>query len=181
MEAMSYLPVRKLAQLRIELSNTDAICSIGSEILVGRTQRSNDGGAELLRTSFPNYPVFVVDVPKLASAAGRTSDLETPLHLKSFCSMYGVNKMLVGGEIGFQFSQWLQDRTDRYEFIHLPDEAAANCISCNGAVIRRSGKEFPHSDAILRRQLPPDMRQIEIECSELGKVDGALTCCAVLF
>jgi N-dimethylarginine dimethylaminohydrolase len=99
--------------------------------------------------------------------------------------MYGRNKVLVGGEIGRHFGRWLTERynttssdSNRYIIAHVPDEAAANCIIVNGTLIRRTAHEFPDSHAVLSSL---GVRQVEVECSELGKVDGALTCCALLY
>ena len=162
----------------------------GSEIIVGRSLRSNAGGVEMLRKSFPQYPVVSIDISELVKHVGckNLSDAAAPLHLKSFCSMYGRNKVLVGGEIGRLFGRWLTERynnstsgdsgSDRYIIAHVPDEAAANCIIVNGTLIRRTAHEFPDSHAVLSSL---SAQQVEVECSELGKVDGALTCCALLY
>ena len=66
----------------------------------------------------------------------------------------------------------------RYRWSFVPDEAAANVVSVNGALLRRSAKEFPASDAALRLI---GGKQVQLEASELGKVDGALSCCSLLF
>ena len=142
----------------------------------------------MLRKSFPQYPVVPVDISELIKHVGckNLSDAAAPLHLKSFCSMYGRNKVLVGGEIGWHFGKWLTERnttssscsSDRYIIAHVPDEAAANCIIVNGTLIRRTALEFPDSHATLTSL---SAQQVQVECSELGKVDGALTCCALLF
>ena len=145
----------------------------------------------MLQKSFPQYPVVPIDIAELIQHTMGSQDLSdsaAPLHLKSFCSMYGANKVLVGGEIGRHFGRWLTERHartssgdgggTRYTITHVPDEAAANCIVVNETLIRRTAREFPDSHAILSSL---STQQVEVECSELGKVDGALTCCALLF
>ena len=81
-----------------------------------------------------------------------------------------------------------------YIFTHLPDEvSAANVLYINDTIIRRTNKEFPLSEAIFRTGqfsgsgsqfsgsgTSATTTQIQVEASELAKVDGALTCCSLL-
>jgi N-dimethylarginine dimethylaminohydrolase len=75
-----------------------------------------------------------------------------------------------------QFLSSLQ--SSNYHFVAVPDTEASNCVYINGTIIRRSTKEFPESGKIFRKIHIP---QIEIELTELSKVDGAITCCSLLF
>ena len=136
-----------------------------------------------------------------------SEEVEEVLHLKSFCSMCGDNNVLVGGPLGWVFAHWINSNiypsigsNDNrgsgrisasndggsdvigfpYKIIHVPDAAAANCVFVNGTVVRRAGTEFPASASILRMQLDPKLKQIEVEAGELAKVDGALSCCSVI-
>lgn len=131
------------------------------------------------------------------------------LHLKSFCSIFGPNhQVIVGGEIGKSFGHWLtKSRTSafdsvygrfiihpdakhtlnlpplaKYQILEVPDRDAANCVYINQNLLRRTAAEFPKSDAIFRQSsLLQNVKQIEVCGSELAKVDGALTCCSLLF
>lgn len=118
--------------------------------------------------------------------------IEEMLHLKSFCSACGEGKIVVGGLIGQVFKQWLLDNKINYnmvgnlfkddDIIHLPDAAAANCIYANEIIIRRSYEEYPDSvDIFLTNPYLKLISQLEVRSDELAKVDGALTCCSVLF
>lgn len=70
----------------------------------------------------------------------------------------------------------------RQHIIHLPDRDAANCLWINNTLIHRSSSEFPNSALILKDFCEQQgMERIEIEYDELAKVDGALTCCSLLF
>ena len=78
-----------------------------------------------------------------------------------------------------------------YAFTHVSDEEDANCIYANGALLRRPTAEFPSSNFSFKYDINgktihdkfkvPVSNHIELENSELRKVDGALTCCSVLF
>ena len=132
--------------------------------------------------------------------------VEEVLHLKSFCSMCGENTILVGGAVGDVFADMVNKKegcpaapagsvvqSAPYRIVKLPDTAAANCLFLNvqekqsgvwkGTIVRRAGSEFPASDKIFRApgMIDPALTQIEMEAGELAKVDGALTCCSLLF
>lgn len=172
-----------------------ALHHAGQCIVVGLTTRTNKSGAESLQKVFPEYPVIPVDLNMLHTAAANivpttvgankdnvTAAVEQALHLKSFCSMCTKATILVGGVMGRALQNYLQTLPAfaNHSFLHVPDMAAANCVLVNDTLIRRSRKEFPHSDAIFRAQIPGHIRQVEVEAGELAKVDGALTCCSLL-
>lgn len=170
-----------------------------------------------LQIAFPHIPVYYVSLNSLLPLSKNPDSstiLQTPLHLKSFCSMYGPNHMLVGGTLGGQFADWLlasrtkensafyllqetfpffNDNPDfikqiplyqSYELLSLPDMEAANAVYINNNLIVRSSEEFPISIACIREKIPTSnfVKEIfEVNASELSKVDGALTCCSLLF
>lgn len=137
----------------------------------------------------------------LAALQTDINEKDKVLHLKSFCSMAGDHRILVGGPVGKRFLEWLSVRDkvlcaadsltihsfgppkpnilQKYSVISLPDAAAANCVFANNTIIRRATKEFPASGAVFERELG-DTPQVEIEYGELAKLDGALTCCSLL-
>ncbi len=65
-----------------------------------------------------------------------------------------------------------------YHFVLVPDQDAANCVYINQTIIRRASKEFPESGKVFEKV---HIKQIEIHASELAKVDGAITCCSLIF
>jgi hypothetical protein len=119
--------------------------------------------------------------------------------------------VVVGGAIGQAFAHWLQEtrtevdaadqtglipapnpvKKDQYEILALPDRDAANCVFINGHLIRRCSQEFPRSGPLFDKFVQTFNSKIEnsqklivqkpLNCSELAKVDGAITCCSLLF
>ena len=74
--------------------------------------------------------------------------------------------------------------TSDYEFVFVPDTECANVVY----VKTTEGKEYilqpegyPNSEAIIRSSIEGlNISIIVLGNSELGKVDGSLTCCSVL-
>ena len=140
---------------------------------MGLSKRTDEVGASELSIAFPEYRFLTIDI-KASS--------ESTLHLKSACSMCGPNHVLVGGELGkiigreLEFSRHCSSSC--YKISHVPDTEAANCVYVNGVLIRRSDDEFPNSKPVFDKI---GGKQIQVTASELAKVDGALTCCSLLF
>jgi dimethylargininase len=93
--------------------------------------------------------------------------------------MCGHDHIIVGGDLGRVIASAVETASPRrYKITHVTDNEAANCVFINGTLIRRTRDEFPMSadalDAIGGKQLA-------VTASELAKVDGALSCCSVLF
>lgn len=147
--------------------------NVGSEILVGLSTRTNMIGIESIRRSFPAYPVVTIDINNL------NSNTHKPLHLKSFCSMCGDHSIITGGEEGKQLTKLLErdNKREKYDFLHVPDASAANCIFVNNHLLKRSDLEFPVSKPMFESL---ESNKIDICSDELSKVDGALTCCVLL-
>jgi N-dimethylarginine dimethylaminohydrolase len=161
-------------------------------IIAGLTARTNAQGAAGLQQVFPAVPVVTVDVARLTATARKQAVLshhgegsvEEVLHLKSFCSMCTEKSILVGGKLGSALQEELGKNpliSAQHDFIHVPDMAAANCVLVNSTLLRRTRGEFPASDAVLNALLPRRIRQVEVAGGELAKVDGALSCCSLLF
>jgi hypothetical protein len=92
--------------------------------------------------------------------------------------------ILVGGKLGSALQEELGKNplvSAQHDFIHVPDMAAANCVLVNSTLLRRTRGEFPASDVVLNALLPRRIRQVEVAGGELAKVDGALSCCSLLF
>lgn len=155
--------------------------------------RTNRDGIKSLQEVFPDFPVTAVDLDDLQLGLNSS---DTCLHLKSFCSMAGDRTILVGGAAGIRFHKLLTSlgkvastecnvntsnntSTNNYEVVLLPDAAAANCLYINKTIVRRTNAEFPASGRIFESVLG-HVPQIQVEGSELAKVDGALTCCSLL-
>lgn len=88
---------------------------------------------------------------------------------------------MTGGIIGEAFADWLHSEKGnlvQYRTENVPDMEAANCVYINGVIIRRSQVDFPSSEATWRRV---GGKQVTVEATELAMVDGALSCCSLLF
>lgn len=116
--------------------------------------------------AFPNYHVTAIPV-------------EAGLHLKSFCSMASPDVIAIGS------SQAAKSACDaitvkgkyKYNFLTIPDDIAANCIYANNILIHASFDAFPNSSSRFDQL---DCKKIPLSATELNKVDGCFTCCAVL-
>ncbi|KAM4640734.1 N(G),N(G)-dimethylarginine dimethylaminohydrolase 1 isoform 2-T2 [Discoglossus pictus] len=144
----------------------------GREFFVGLSKRTNQRGAEILADTFKDYAVSTVPV----------SDY---LHLKSFCSMAGPNLIVIGSSEAAQKAlKTMQQMSDhRYDKLTVPDDAAANCVYLNipnkgHVLLHRAPEEFPESVKVFEKL--KDHMLIPVSNTELGKVDGALTCCSIL-
>lgn len=137
---------------------------------MGSSQRTDTAGIQFLARSFPKYRVTAVSIDLFSSSV---------LHLKSACSMCGHDHIVVGGELGMLIARAVEATSPGvYKITHVPDNEAANCVYVNGTLIRRTREEFPLSADALDSI---GGVQLEIKASELAKVDGALSCCSVLF
>ncbi len=234
--------------------------STGREFIVAESKRTNKQGIKSLQAAFAHLPhskVYIVNLDYLISHCVGKKEANT-LHLKSFCSVirgppFEISPtstttvtnpsspvVVVGGEIGKIFANWLQiSRSEydsayhqcfnqqvshngqhlhphrynehhardqghghshrghegeahgpvKYDVLAVPDRDAANLVYINGHLIRRSSQEFPNSGVIFDsfvRKMNHSHRghvivQKEVNASELAKVDGAITCCSLLF
>ncbi|XP_071421142.1 N(G),N(G)-dimethylarginine dimethylaminohydrolase 1 isoform X3 [Pithys albifrons albifrons] len=144
----------------------------GREFFVGLSRRTNQRGAEILADTFKDYAVSTVPV-------------HDSLHLKGFCSMAGPNLIAIGSSEAAQKAlKTMQQMSDhRYDKLTVPDDAAANCMYLNipskgHVLLHRAPEEYPESAKVFEKL--KDHMLIPIANTELEKVDGSLTCCAVL-
>uniref|UniRef100_V9KTM6 N(G),N(G)-dimethylarginine dimethylaminohydrolase 1 n=1 Tax=Callorhinchus milii TaxID=7868 RepID=V9KTM6_CALMI len=144
----------------------------GREFFVGLSKRTNQRGAEILADTFKDYAVSTVPVTG-------------SLHLKSFCSMAGPELIVIGSSEDAQKTlKFMQQMSEhRYDKLTVPDDTAANCVYLNipnkgHVLLHRSPEEFPESAKVFEKL--KEHMLIPVTCSELSKVDGALTCCSVL-
>ena len=140
----------------------------GKEIFVGLSSRTNKGGFDALKDFFVEFPVHYVDVAN------------DTLHLKSMMSM-GSNDTIICGQSqdADQALKQILDKTQfQYEILRVSDDIAANCVLINDKLICRTYEEFPNSISCLEKL---KIDKIHIPAGELGKVDGALTCCSLLY
>lgn len=138
----------------------------GKEFLVGLSTRTNQAGINCLAETFPSYPVTAVPVTE-------------HLHLKSMMTMAGDDIVVVGEseEAKNAWSEVEKKARFRYEKLSVPEDTAANCVFVNGTLLHLPAHEIPNSIEVFNQIKGP---KIELENSELHKVDGCLTCLSIL-
>lgn len=137
----------------------------GKEFLVGLSKRTNQAGLNSLAETFPSYPVTAIPVTD-------------HLHLKSMMTMAGDDVIAIG-ESEEAKNAWKDVETKakfRYEKLSVPDDSAANCLFVNGTLIHLAAIEIPNSVEVFNQISAPKM---QLENSELSKVDGCLTCLSI--
>jgi len=144
----------------------------GSEFFVGtNNSRTNIEGLKSFSNTFPTFKVTPIDLNPFKTKV---------LHLKSVMTMFGNNNIIVGGHIGLEIGKIIETLSpNKYQFLHVPDIGAANVIWLNDSLITRSMKEFPNSIDLIKERVGKG-KVIEVNMSELSKLDGALSCCSVL-
>jgi dimethylargininase len=128
----------------------------GRIALIGLSARTNNEGAEqLTRVLHPH------------GYRSRTVPVAAGLHLKSSVSWLGGETLLVSG----RFVDRTEFRTFRRIVVDATEEAACNTLMVNGTLLTPAG--FPKA----RRQLDETgLPVVELDVSEVRKMDGGLTC-----
>lgn len=145
----------------------------GSAFVVGLSRRTNHAGylqlQRVVNQVCPSLPVERIHV-------------QEGLHLKSVCTMFGPKALcLAAPAASYRFVAELREKSRVSDVFQVPDASAANVLTVNHHVVLR-GNEFPESKPLLldkARQYRLHAHVLD-DYSELGKADGALTCCAVL-
>jgi dimethylargininase len=140
----------------------------GRHMYVGRSSRTNDAGIRFLEQTFPELRILPVTIP--------SSDL----HLKSVVTHLDDETLLAPlSDCG---TQVLTDMLDSggYETIRLPHPKACNVVRVRNHVLAQP-VDCDESKQLLLDACQERNLQIHwVDTSELGKVDGALTCQSVL-
>ena len=100
------------------------------------------------------------------------------MHLKSFCSMAGVDMIALGDSAaGRRAWREIQEKSQfDYNLVAFPDNNAANCLFVNGTILHVAKDEYPRSYPVWEQFEGP---RVELANSEFSKADGSLTCCSV--
>ena len=148
-----------------ELDGGD-VMFIGREIFVGQSRRTNEAGYLKVKETFPNYPVHPIPIP------GNT------LHLLSIMSPVDEDTILCGSspDASAALKVVLEKATHLYSVIRTPEDDGANLVSANGTILWRS--DLPATSGIVSKLNIP---KVDLDGSELNKVDGSLTCCSLLY
>jgi len=150
--------------LRIEAPGTldgGDVLIVGKEVFIGLSERTNRAGADQLAALLAPYGYTSFTIPVGAG-----------LHLKSSVNYVGKNFLLLTSDFA--------DRPEfaRYERLVVDDEEAYACntLWINDTLLVPAG--YPKTRALLERVGLPI---VELETSEVRKMDGGLTCMSLRF
>lgn len=165
-EEESIIPVladfRKIERIRAP-GTVDGgdVLQVGNHFFIGISQRTNPAGAEQLGQILQRYGHTWTTVPVGAG-----------LHFKSSVNYVGRNTLLVtpdfaGKEQLKRYDQIVLDRAETY---------AANTLLVNEHLLIPAG--YPKTQQQLERL---GLKMVELEISEVRKMDGGLTCMSLRF
>ena len=105
--------------------------------------------------------------------------IKNSLHLKSVCSLCGIDTIAIGdSNAGQQVWKDIDSNAHfKYKKIVFPDNTGANCLYVNGTVLHPSQDDYPESYKVWQSL---DCEKIPLRTGELSKADGCLTCCSIL-
>jgi dimethylargininase len=133
---------------------------LGSQLFVGRSQRTNAADIDSVRGVFVPLGFEVIDIP-----------LGPVLHLKCVCSRLDDDTLLLAdGAVSPEF--FAGKRVVR---IPAAEPHAANCVCVNGTALLAAG--CPDSRRLIRAE---GFEVIELDMSEIRKADGSMTCLSIL-
>ncbi|PFX25418.1 N(G),N(G)-dimethylarginine dimethylaminohydrolase 1 [Stylophora pistillata] len=146
---------------------------------LGHTTRR--GEATKMKTTLQQLGLKVVEMQEPAALDGGDVlfTVTEHLHLKSMMTMAGDDMIVVGEseEAKNAWSEMEKKARFRYEKLSVSEDTAANCVFVNGTLLHLSAAEIPNSIETFNKITGP---KIELENSELHKVDGCLTCLSIL-
>lgn len=136
------------------------VLQVGRTLYVGISSRTNAEAVESLQSLLKPYDYRVIPV-----------DVAGCLHLKSAVTVIGEQLLLVN-------PRWLPTGSfpgmERLE-IDPSEPYAANALRVGETLI------FPaHFPRTLERLISRGLRVMTVECDELAKAEGAVTCCCIL-
>jgi dimethylargininase len=137
------------------------VLRVGSDLLVGRSARTNDAAITQLRELGESLGYTVQPV-----------EVRGCLHLKSAVTQVAENLMLVN-------PQWVDAAelpTRQHVEVDPEEPYAANALLVEGAVLYAAA--FPKTK---RRLEERGLRVVTVDVSELAKAEGGVTCCSVVF
>lgn len=137
------------------------VLMVGPHFFIGISERTNKEGAEQLGCIFQEY-----------GYTWTTVLVEVGLHLKSSVNYIGKHTLLIterlAGRNEFkQYDKIIVDKTEEY---------AANTLLINNSLITPKG--FPNT---MKKLEPRGFDIIELDVSEVRKMDGGLTCMSLRF
>jgi dimethylargininase len=137
------------------------VLTIGKTIFVGQSFRSNQASIDQLHALLASYGYSVKGV-KVTGC----------LHLKSAVTQVRVDTLLIN-------PAWVdRDNFPGMKFIEIDpsEQNAANALEVGGTVLYQPA--YPKTQARLEAS---GIHPVLVDESELGKAEGALTCCSLIF
>lgn len=137
------------------------VLRLGRDVYVGASARSNAAAVTALREWLSPHGYRIHATP-----------FRDCLHLKSAVTAVGERRLVIN-------PAWVSpERFPGYDTIAVdPGEpAAANALLVDGSVVYPA--HFPRT---AERLLRSGVRLTPVECSELAKAEGGVTCCSLLF
>jgi dimethylargininase len=159
---VAHRPIR-----RIEAPGTldgGDVLVVGRHVFVGVSQRTNEAGADQLRTILESLGYAV----RMVAVTGC-------LHLKSAVTALSDDTLLLNPD-------WVDPASlDAFRLVEVaPDEpTAANVLRLPDRVLMAAG--HPDTARRIRDALPTgDVGVVEVDVSELAKAEAGVTCCSIL-
>lgn len=137
------------------------VLMVGSHFFIGISERTNKEGAEQLGRIFEEY-----------GSTWTTVLVEAGLHLKSSVNYIGKNTLLITERFACRdefkgYHKIISDKTEEY---------ATNTLMINDSLITPEG--FPNT---MKKLEATGLDIIELDVSEVRKMDGGLTCMSLRF
>jgi dimethylargininase len=160
--AQALAPYRKLFQVCPPgtLDGGDVLRA-GNRLYVGLSTRSNQAGVEQLRTFLAPYRLSVVAVESARC-----------LHLKSAVTPVSPDTLLIN-------PAWV-DRA-LFSGLHFIEVDPSEPHAANALLVGQTVVYQPTFPGTLKRLEQAGLRVALVNMSELGKAEGGLTCCSLIF
>lgn len=150
----------------------DVLCT-SRHLFVGLSERTNLEAYHVLKKVFKTIETIPVPLDKIPNFPA--------LHLKSLIThMDAFTLIAPEGPEADQLLELMTVNQLGYDVVRVLNPLAANLVSVNGRLLAQDGG-CSKSREILMKAAQTRGHKIEfVDCSEIAKVDGALTCCSVL-
>lgn len=137
------------------------VMMVGDTFYIGRSDRTNQSGAEQLIRLLADF-----------GYAGKIVPVPSGLHLKTSLSYLESNRLVIASEfLGLEAFAGFEP------IVVQPEEAyVANCIWVNDRVILPAG--FPHTQAAMESL---GYQTVPVDLSEFRKLDGGASCLSLRF
>jgi dimethylargininase len=165
--ARALAPHRKLFHLQTPgtVDGGDML-RVGNRVFVGRSTRTNRAGVEQLRTFLPPHGLAVEEIA-----------IDGCLHLKSAVTQVAADTLLIN-------PAWVSKAAfPGLKLIEVdPSEpSAANVLRICDPATPDTILYQPQFPRTLARLTRAGLRVVLVDLSELGKAEGALSCCSLIF